>query len=458
MKRLPAERPESVRIQQLSEAYIKDNKFSRDEYSKYGVKRGLRNDDGTGVTAGLTKICRVHGYMVEDGDKLPDHGKLIYRGISINDIIEGSIKSGTSAFEETVWLLLFGHLPNHREYELIHEILGASRKLPDYFVEDVLMKRPCKDIMVQLSRGVLSLYSFDDDAENLSLENNIRQSLSLIARLPNILSYAYQVKRRHFDGNSMVFHPINETDTTARALMRSVHGNDGFTEEEVRLLDLCLALHAEHGGGNNSTFTSRVLSSADTDIYSTMSAAIGSLKGYKHGGANFKVREMMSYIMEDVENWEDDDEVASCLEKIVTKEGGDKSGLIYGMGHAIYTLSDPRALILKKYARDLAVKKGFDDELRLYEKIEELSPNVFKNVTGKEKVICANVDFYSGLIYQMLGLPEEIFTPLFAVSRISGWCAHRLEEMTTGGRIIRPAYRAIPNDNKYTFFEDRPKI
>ncbi|MFI3206304.1 MAG: citrate synthase, partial [Clostridia bacterium] len=343
MKRLKAERLQSTRIKDLADDYIKENKFSREEYIKYGVKRGLRNEDGTGVIAGLTKICRVHGYMVEDGEKIPDHGRLIYRGIDVNEIVEGSMKTKASSFEETIWLLIFGHLPNDREYELLQEILGTSRDLPEFFIEDIFMKHPSKDIMNQLSRGILSMYSYDDSPDDLSLENNIRQSLALIASLPTIMSAAYQVKRRYFDKKTMYFHQLNENDSTAQAILRSVRPRQDFTEEEVNLLDMCLALHAEHGGGNNSTFTTRVLSSSDTDIYSTISAAIGSLKGFKHGGANFKVREMMAYIMEDVKNWDNDDEIIACLEKIVRKEGGDKSGLIYGMGHAIYTLSDPRA-------------------------------------------------------------------------------------------------------------------
>ena len=456
MKRLEAERPNSTRIEDLANDYIRDNKFSREEYAKYGVKRGLRNDDGTGVIAGLTKVCRVHGYMVEDGDKIPDVGRLIYRGLDVEDIIEGSIRNKTSSFEETIWLLIFGHLPNDREYEFLKEILGKSRDLPEFFIEDVLMKQPSVDLMNQLARGVLSLYTYDDTPNDLSLENNLRQSLLLIASLPSIMVAAHQVKRRRFDKKTMYFHPLNETDSTAEAILRAVRPHQDFTQEEARLLDMCLTLHAEHGGGNNSTFTTRVLSSSDTDIYSTISAAIGSLKGFKHGGANFKVREMMDCVMENVKNWEDEKELTDFLIRIVNKEVGDKSGLIYGMGHAIYTLSDPRAVILKQYARELAAKRGFEDKLNLYEKIEELSPAVFKNVTGKSKVICANVDFYSGLVYEMLGIPEDLFTPIFASARIAGWCAHRIEEITTGGRIIRPAYRAIPTKYSYVDFDERP--
>lgn len=454
MKRLKAERLQSTRIKDLADDYIKENKFSREEYIKYGVKRGLRNEDGTGVIAGLTKICRVHGYMVEDGEKIPDHGRLIYRGIDVNEIVEGSMKTKASSFEETIWLLIFGSLPTESQYNTLRETLYQNRELPDFFPEDVIMKNPSKDIMNKLARSVLTLYSYDDEPEELTVENNIRQSLSLIARLPTIMTYAYQVKRRFYDKKTMTFYPFNPDHSTAEAILNSIRGKN-FTKEEARLLDMCLTLHAEHGGGNNSTFTTRVLTSSDTDIYSTIAGGIGSLKGFKHGGANRKVDEMMADIMQNVKDWTNDDEIADYLKKIVLKQVGDKSGLIYGMGHAIYTVSDPRAIILKQHAKKLAKEKGYAERFDLYERIEKLSPEVFLRVKGSTKVICANVDFYSGLVYEMLGIQHELFTPLFAVARIAGWCAHRLEEMTNGGRIMRPAYRALPTDLKYISMDER---
>lgn len=455
MNRLVNEGENSTTIKDLCADYIKGNQITKEEYELHRVKRGLRNGDGTGVMAGLTRICNVHGYLIADGERVPDEGKLIYRGIDVGDIIDGCDREDRYSFEETIWLLIFGKLPNQREYDRISEILYENRELPEYFPEDVIMKNPSKNIMNKLMRGVLTLYSYDENPDDLSLENNMRQSISLIARLPAIMSYAYQVKRRHFDKQSMFFHPFEKGQRTAESILNAVREDRGFTREEAKLLDMCMTLHAEHGGGNNSTFAARVLSSADTDIYSAMAAAIGSLKGFKHGGANLKVREMMDDIMAGVKNWESEDEVEAYLEKIVRGEVADKSGLIYGMGHAIYTASDPRAVILKKSARALAKKTGFDAKFNLYEKIEKLAPAAFLNVKGSSKVISANVDFYSGLVYEMLSIPQDLFTPLFAVSRIPGWCAHRIEELTTGGRIIRPAYRALQTKTMYTQMGDR---
>ncbi len=455
MKRLINEEENSTAIKELCEEYLEHNHITRDEYRKFDVRRGLRREDGTGVVAGLTRVCRVHGYLIEDGEKIPDKGRLIYRGIDVDKIVDGAIEADRFSFEETIWLLIFGELPNQKQYDRLCDILFSNRELPEYFLEDVIMKNPSKDIMNKLARAVLTLYSYDDDPEDLSIENNMRQSLSLIARLPSIMTNAYQVKRRHFDKQSLNLHPFNPEHKTAEAILNAVRDDQNFTKEEAVLLDMCLTLHAEHGGGNNSTFTTRVLTSADTDIYSTMAASIGSLKGFKHGGANRKVDEMMEDIMANVKNWEDEEEISAYLERIVAKEVGDKSGLIYGMGHAIYTLSDPRAIVLKKQARGLAKQKGFDKRFALYEKIEELAPAAFLKVKGSDKVICANVDFYSGLVYEMLGIPQDLFTPLFAAARMAGWCAHRLEEMTTGGKIIRPAYRALQTHSKYIPMEER---
>lgn len=455
MQRLNSESETSTTIQELCEEYRQNNKITKEEYESNRVKRGLRNPDGTGVMAGLTHVCNVHGYLIDDGDKVPDKGRLTYRGIDIEKIVEGCEREGRFGFEEVAWLLIFGKLPNRRQFDRMCGLLYDNRELPEYFLEDTILKTPSQNLMNKLSRSVLTLYSYDDDPEDLSLENNMRQSISLIARLPSIMSYAYQAKRRYYDHETMFFHPYEPGHCTAEAILNALRPDKEFTQEEARLLDLCMVLHAEHGGGNNSTFTTRVLTSAGTDIYSAIGAAIGSLKGYKHGGANHKVRMMMEDIMKNVKDWQDEGEVTDYLEKILRGEAADGSGLIYGMGHAIYTLSDPRAVILKRKARELAAQKGFDKKLALYELVEKLSPDAYQRVTGNQKVISANVDFYSGLVYEMLGIPEDLFTPMFAVSRIAGWCAHRIEELTTGGRIMRPAYRALSVAQSYVPLDER---
>ena len=455
MRRLNNESETSTTIQELCQEYRENNVITKEEYQRHRVKRGLRNDDGTGVMAGLTHVCNVHGYLIADGDKIPDKGRLTYRGIDIEDIVAGCEAEDRFGFEEVAWLLIFGKLPNRRQFDRMCKLLYDNRELPEYFPEDMIIKAPSKNIMNKLARSVLALYSYDDDPDDQSLENNMRQSISLIARMPSIMSYAYQVKRRHFDKESMFFHPYEPDHATAEAILNALRPDRKFTHQEAKLLDLLMVLHAEHGGGNNSTFTTRVLTSAGTDMYSAIGAAVGSLKGFKHGGANHQVRMMMDDLMAHVERWDDEDEVEAYLEKILRGEVADGSGLIYGMGHAIYTLSDPRAVILKERAQCLAEEKGFGEKLRLYETVERLSPAAFRKVTGKDKVISANVDFYSGLVYEMLGIPEDLFTPMFAVSRIAGWCAHRIEELTTGGRIMRPAYRALPVDQKYVPLDER---
>lgn len=455
MQRLNKESPESTTIQELCQEYRKNNSISRREFERFDVKRGLRNADGTGVMAGLTHVCNVHGYLIDDGDKVPDKGRLTYRGIDIEDIVNGCAAEGRFGFEEVAWLLIFGELPDQRQYKRMCDLLYDNRELPEYFPEDMIIKAPSKNIMNKLARSVMALYSYDDDPEDGSLENNMRQSISLIARMPSIMAYAYQVKRRHFDKESMFFHPYEPGQCTAESILNALRPDRQFTREEAELLDLCMVLHAEHGGGNNSTFTTRVLTSAGTDIYSAIGAAVGSLKGYRHGGANHRVKSMMGEIMENVKDWADEEELEAYLEKILRGEAHDGSGLIYGVGHAIYTLSDPRAVILKSKARTLAAQKGYTDKLALYEAVERLAPGAFLRVTGNEKVMCANVDFYSGLVYEMLGIPEDLYTPMFAVSRIAGWCAHRIEELTTGGRIMRPAYRALPVRQRYVPFSER---
>ena len=445
----------STQLEELCREYRANNQISPENFDLYNVKRGLRNPDGTGVMAGLTLICNVHGYLIADGERIPDEGKLTYRGIDINDIVSGCVRENRFGFEEVAWLLLFGKLPTDTQLQHFTQVLSDCRELPEYFAEDMIIKAPSKNVMNKLARSVLALYSYDSNPDDSSLENNMRQSIQLIARLPSIMTYAYQVKRRHYDKKSMYFHPIDPTQSTAESILNAIRPDRVFTDEEAKLLDICMMIHAEHGGGNNSTFATRALSSTGTDIYSAISAGIGSLKGPRHGGANHRVMMMMTELMEQVKDWEDEDEVAAYLEKVLRGEASDHSGLIYGIGHAVYTLSDPRAVLLRAHARKLAAEKGMLKKFELFERVEKLAPKVFAAVTGKTKVMCANVDFYSGLVYEMLGIPSDIFTPLFAVSRIPGWCAHRMEEMETCGRIMRPAYRSVAKNRPYVPLEDR---
>lgn len=446
---------ESDTLTSLCDEFRKNNRIEPEKFEKYGVKRGLRNADGSGVMAGLTLICNVHGYVINEAERSPVEGRLIYRGFDIHDLVNGCMEEDRFGFEETVWLLLFGKLPARSQLERFSALLSECRELPEYFAEDMIIKAPSPNIMNKLARSVLTLYSYDDNPEDLSMENVLRQSIELIAMLPTIMGYAYQVKRRHYDKESMVLHPTLPGLSTAETVLRSIRAEPVYTKEEARLLDLCLMLHAEHGGGNNSTFAARVLSSSGTDTYSAIAAAIGALKGPRHGGANIKVMEMLDYIKEGVRDWEDDEEIAAFLTRLINREAGDRAGLIYGMGHAVYTLSDPRAVILKEAARGLAEKKGLGPDFRLLEAVERLTPGVFARTKENTKAMCANVDLYSGLVYRTLGIREELFTPLFAVARMAGWCAHRIEELLTGGRIIRPAYKAIARPQPYLPLEDR---
>lgn len=445
----------SPQLKSLCDEYRANNKISPDKFELYNVKRGLRNPDGTGVMAGLTLICNVHGYLIADGERVPDKGKLTYRGIDLNDIVNGCVAENRFGFEEVAWLLLFGKQPTRIQLEHFSQVLSSCRELPEYFAEDMIIKAPSKNVMNKLARSVLALYSYDENPDDPSMENNMRQSIQLIARLPTIMTYAYQVKRRHFDKKSMYFHPIDPTQSTAESILNAIRPDRAFTDEEAKLLDICMMIHAEHGGGNNSTFTTRVLTSTGTDIYSSIAAGIGSLKGPRHGGANHRVMMMMNELMGTVKDWNDEDEVSAYLEKVLRGEAADHSGLIYGIGHAVYTLSDPRAVILRERARKLAKERDMLQKFELFERVEKLAPKVFATVTGKTKVMCANVDFYSGLVYEMLGIPSDLFTPLFAVSRIPGWCAHRMEEMETCGRIMRPAYRSLSKSKPYVPIDKR---
>ena len=442
-------------LEKMSEKIEKKSQIDLDQFWKYGVKRGLRNPDGTGVMAGLTKICTVEGYYIEDGERVPKHGVLKYRGLNINEIIEACERENRFGFEEVVYLLMFGSLPTKNQLDLFKETLALCRDLPDNYIEDVLMKNASMDVMNKLARCVLTSYSFDEYPDDISINNVLRQSVQIIAQLPVMMCYAYQVKRMKFYGKSMYFHPEKKELSTAETILRSIRSDKKFTDEEAKLLDICLILHAEHGGGNNSTFTTRVLTSSGTDTYSAIAAAIGSLKGRRHGGANIKVTNMVNEITENVEDITDEKQVAEYLEKIIRKEAGDGSGLIYGMGHAVYTLSDPRAVILKRKAKEFAYRFGFEKDYELIASIERLTPEVYRKVKGKNKIMCANVDLYSGLIYKMLGIPGDLYTPLFATARIAGWCSHRMEELLTGGKIIRPAYKNIALPKKYVPIDER---
>ncbi len=426
-------------------------------YQKYQVNRGLRKADGTGVVAGITKICNVHGYMLNEGEVEAIPGELIYRGYQITDLVHAVEHENRFGYEETAYLLLFGKLPNIEELEEFRQIVSEYRELPDGFVIDMIAKAPSNNIMNKMARSVLALYSYDDDCEMQSVENEVRIAISMIARLPVIMTAAYQVKRQHFDGESLVMHPLRPEETNAQTILSLLRLDRKYTPEEAHLLDICMMLHAEHGGGNNSAFACRVLTSSGTDPYAAYSAAIGALKGFRHGGANIKVMEQLDNFKRKIRNPENEGEVADFIRKVLRREEGDGSGLIYGMGHAVYTLSDPRAVLLKEKGFALAKGKEIEADFRLLETIERLTPALVaeKSARAAAKNVCANVDLYSGLVYRMLGIPPELLTPMFAVSRIAGWSAHRIEEVLTGGRIIRPAYKSITKTVPYVPLAER---
>lgn len=445
----------SGHVKYLCNQVRKNNCIHTKYYERFSVKRGLRNEDGTGVVAGLTNICNVHGYVINEGEKEPIEGELIYRGYNINDIVNNTVQEDRYGFEEIVYLLLIGELPTKKELEIFTQLISQERELPDSFAEDMILKAPSPNIMNKLARSVMALYSYDKEAESQSLESEIKKAISLIARLPSIMVNAYQVKRRVYDHDSLVMHQLIPEENTAQSILSTLRMDRIYTEDEARLLDLCLMLHAEHGGGNNSTFACRVLTSSGTDAYSAYAAAIGALKGFRHGGANIQVMHMLENIKENVTNWGDKQEVAEYLKKIINKEANDYTGLVYGMGHAVYTLSDPRAKVLKQRAMELAEGKEIEREFMLLDTIEKLTPEIFSEIKGDKKVICANVDMYSGLVYKMLNIPVELYTPLFAISRIAGWSAHRIEEKLTGNRIIRPAYKAVAQERQYIPLSER---
>ncbi|MDC7224900.1 MAG: citrate/2-methylcitrate synthase [Spirochaetales bacterium] len=436
-------------------AILDKSRIGTELYNKYNVKRGLRNANGTGVLVGLTEIGNVHGYVHEDEEKKPAEGKLSYRGINVKELVHGCQRDGRFGFEETAFLLLFGYLPNQEEMGFFNQILGVLRRLPPNFTEDSILKSPSKNIMNKLARSVLVSYSYDPNPEDPSLENNLRQCVELIARFPTMVSYGYQAKRHYYGGDSLFLHSPVEDLSTSENFLLMTRLDKQYTQLEAEILDLILIIHAEHGGGNNSAFTTHVVSSSGTDIYSAISSAVGSLKGPLHGGANVMVYKMMEDIKRNVKNWSDRKEVSAYIEKILRKEAFDGRGLVYGMGHAIYTLSDPRAMLLKEKAAEVAIASGRADEFALCCLVEELTPEIFLRVKKNDKPLCANVDFYSGFVYTALNIDPELFTPLFAVSRIAGWCAHRMEELVSGGRIMRPAYKNVSRKCDYIPMESR---
>lgn len=442
-------------IAYLCDEYLKNNFIDPEASERLGVKRGLRNPDGTGVLAGLTNVCDVVGYDLVDGKRVPTDGRLIYRGIDVEQIVRAAYAEDRFVFEEVIWLLLFGSLPTPHQLASFKQVLEAHRELPKDFAEDMIMKAPSPNIMNKMARSVLALYSYDDNPEEQSLTNILSQSIALIASLPTIMVNAYQIKRRVYDRQSMYLHLPQPGQSTAEHILSTYRADQKFTKEEAKLLDLCLVLHADHGGGNNSTFACRVLSSSGTDTYSAISAAIGSLKGPKHGGANVKVVRMFEDMKQHLSDWKDEDAVSDYLRRLLNRQAFDKAGLIYGMGHAVYSLSDPRADIFRAFVKSLAQEKGKLDEYELYSSVERLAPEVIAQERRIYKGVAANVDFYSGFVYSMLDLPHELYTPIFAASRIAGWSAHRLEELASGGKIIRPAYKCVQPEMPYVPLHQR---
>lgn len=423
-------------------------------YSTCDIKRGLRNADGTGVVVGVTNISNVHGYVVSEGDKVPDRGRLSYRGYSISDLVDHAVAENRFGFEETAYLLMAGELPTAEQLKTFNDLIAAQRDLPDGFTANYIMKPPTRDLMNAMSRAVLQLYAFDDEAENRSSEHEIDTAIMLLSRLPRIMVLSYHVMRDKFFGDSMFIHHYIPGQSTAETILSMLRPDRQFTDTEAKTLDIMLMLHAEHGGGNNSTFTCRAVTSADTDPYSAYAAAIGSLKGARHGGANNRTLRMTDDIKQHVADITDEGQVADYLRKIVRKEAYDRTGLIYGMGHAVYTLSDPRAELLHKYAERLVVGTEHEAEFRLLEIIERLAPQLLAEA-GKSKDICANVDLYSGCVYSTLGVPRELLTPMFASARMAGWSAHRFEEIVSGKRIMRPAFKKTGHAREYVDIADR---
>ena len=424
-------------------------------YSKYDVKRGLRNSNGTGVLVGLTQIGDVQGYKVDGDKKVPTEGKLLYRGIDVKDLVTNTTAEDRFGFEETTYLLLFGELPNKQQLADFQKLLGENRDLPNGFTNDMILTAPSKNIMNKVARSVMAFYSYDDNPDDISLKNVVKQSINLISRFPVLMAYGYQAKSRYYDNGSLHLHYPQPHLSTAENILHLIRPTSEYTDLEAKLLDTALILHAEHGGGNNSAFTTHVISSSGTDTYSAISAAVGSLKGPKHGGANTKVLDMIEDIKANVSDITDEGQVSDYLIKILKGEAFDNTGLIYGVGHAVYTISDPRAILLKDMARKLAEEKDLVDEFNLYDMIERNAPVLFREVRKSDKALSTNVDLYSGFLYNALNIPQELCTPIFASARIAGWCAHRIEELVAGGRIMRPAYKNVKEPREYISIGDR---
>ena len=443
-------------IEKLSSRAVLNDPINPDLYEKYDVKRGLRNANGTGVLVGLTRIGDVVGYEIgANGEKIPVPGRLMYRGYDVIDLVKDAESHDDYCYEQCAYLLLMGELPTKDELQRFRDFLGSVRSLPPNFTEDMIMKAPSQDIMNKLARGVLASYSYDENPEDRSVPNIMRQCIELISRFSTLAAYGYQARRRYYENQSMFIHNPIPALSTAENFLHLIRPDGKYTKLEAQVLDLALIIHAEHGGGNNSSLTVHVVSSADTDTYSAIAAAVGSLKGRRHGGANIRVVEMMDEIKKNVKDWSSEKEIRDYLYKIAKKQAFDKTGLIYGMGHAVYTISDPRALLLREKAKQLAEEKGCLEEFNLYRTIEQVAPEILMEVHHSDKRICANVDLYSGFVYSMLNIPRELFTPIFAISRIAGWSAHRIEEIVAGGRIYRPAYKNVCEERKYIPIDDR---
>lgn len=441
-------------MQELENELIKGHRIDPNLYVEYDVKRGLRDSAGKGVLTGLTEISDVNGYQLVGGRRIPAEGSLYYQGINIVDIVDG-LEGRKFGFEETVYLLLFGHMPSKIQLDHFLEVMAELQTLSGRFVRDVVMKASCENIMNAMQRCILSLYTYDSNPEDISAGNVLRQSLELIAKLPLLAVYSYHSYRHFRKDETLLIRNPQKGLSMAENILLMLRPDGSYTELEAKVLDIALVLHAEHGGGNNSTFTTHVVTSSGTDTYSSVAASIGSLKGPRHGGANLKVEKMFADIKSHVQNWEDEEEVAEYLKKILRKEAFDGSGLIYGMGHAVYTLSDPREVLLKEYARELAEEKGRQKEFALYELVERLGGRLVMEQRQLFKNVCANVDFYSGFVYSMLGIPEELFTPMFAIARIPGWSAHRLEELINASKIIRPAYKYVGHHADFVPLDQR---
>ena len=442
-------------IEELCAKCISTSSIDADLYAKFDVKRGLRDLNGKGVLTGLTEISEIRQNKIVNGETVPTDGKLFYRGININDLISGFAADGRFGFEETVYLLLFGDLPNTQELEDFKELLASYRTLPKNFVRDVVMKAPSDDMMNTLARSIMTLFCYDTNANDITLTNVLRQCLQLISVFPLLSVYGYNAYRHYHLGKSLYIHNPKPELSTAENILMLLRPDKKYTALEAQVLDVALVLHAEHGGGNNSTFTTRVVTSSGTDTYSAIGAALSSLKGPKHGGANAKVVGMFNELKNEVKDWNDEDAIANFLRKILHKEAYDKAGLIYGMGHAVYSISDPRAKVLKGYVERLAEEKGMHDEFDLYARVERLAPSVIAEEKRIYKGVSANIDFYSGFMYTMLGLPTELYTPLFAIARIAGWSAHRMEELINASKIIRPAYMSVAQEREYKKLSDR---